>query len=41
MQTVVCISIRESMPDAIKISTKYKIDILDQNRRYYEKNIRI
>ena len=27
MQTVVCISIRESMPDKIKIGTKYKIDL--------------
>lgn len=27
MQTVICISIRESMPDQIKIGTKYKIDL--------------
>lgn len=27
MQTVVCISIRESMPDQIKVGIKYKIDL--------------
>ncbi len=27
MQTVICISIRESMPDQIKVDTKYKIDL--------------
>lgn len=29
MQTVICISIRESMPEQIKVGTKYKIDLSD------------
>lgn len=27
MQTVICISIRESMPDQIKVDEKYKLDL--------------
>ena len=27
MQTVICISIRESMPDQIKVDQKYKLDL--------------